>query len=344
VERVKALEERVKALEERGKALEERGKALEERGKALEVISPGPLTTIQDRGRYGLGRYGVPPSGALDHFSARIANLLVGNAEGEACIETTLMGLKVKAMTDLVIAITGGDLQPHLNDSQCRMWQSLIIRKNDVLHFKGLKAGCRAYLSMAGGISLDPVLGSKSTNLISGFGGHEGRHLRKGDFLYAPSPLDDFSPTMRALDPNRIPVYARQWILRILWGPQDADFSPESKTLLTQSLFKVTPTSDRTGIRLSGPPIHRNEGINESIISEGVIPGAVQVPGDAQPIIILVETVTGGYRKIATIISADISHLGQIKPGDQVRFKAVSLEEALSALRDMEQIINTLRP
>jgi biotin-dependent carboxylase-like uncharacterized protein len=328
---------------ERVKALQERVKALQERVKALEVIFPGPLTTIQDLGRYGLGRYGVPPSGALDHFSVRIANLLVGNREDEACIEATLMGLKVKALTDLVIAITGGDLQPHLNDSPCRMWQSLIIRENDVLHFKALKAGCRAYLSMGGGISLDSVLGSKSTNLTSGFGGHEGRHLRKGDVLYASSFLDDFSPTMRALDPTRIPVYARQWILRILWGPQDADFAPESKTVLTQSLFKVTPTSDRTGLRLSGPPIHRNEEINESIISEGVVPGSVQVPGDAQPIIILVETVTGGYRKIATIISADISRLGQIKPGDHVRFKAVSLEEALSALRETEQIINTLR-
>ena len=311
--------------------------------RALEILSPGPLTTIQDLGRYGLGRYGVPPSGALDPFSVRIANLLVGNGENEACIETTLMGLKVKALRDLVIAVTGADLQPHLNESPCRMWQSLMIRKNDVLHFKALKAGCRAYLSLGGGINLDSVLGSKSTNLVSGFGGLEGRHLRKGDVLYTPSFLDDDSPTIRALDPNRIPVYARQWVLRILWGPQDGDFAPESKALITQSPFKVTPTSDRTGIRLSGPPIHRNEGINESIISEGVVPGSVQVPGDAQPIIILVETVTGGYRKIATIISADISRLGQLKPGDQVRFKAVSLAEALSALRETEQVINTLR-
>ena len=311
--------------------------------RALEVISPGPLTTIQDLGRYGLGRYGVPPSGALDHFSVRIANLLVGNREDEACIETTLMGLKVKALRDLVIAVTGADLQPHLNDSPCRMWQSLIIRKDDVLHFKALKAGCRAYLAMGGGVSLDPVLGSKSTNLTSGFGGHEGRQLRKGDILFTTSPFDHFNLTMRALNQDRIPVYTKDWVLRILWGPQDADFAPESKTKLLDSFFKVTPMSDRKGIRLSGPPIHRKEGINESIISEGVVPGSIQVPGDGQPIIILVETVTGGYRKIATIIAADIPLLGQIKPGDHVLFRAVSLEQALFALEESEQIIESLR-
>jgi antagonist of KipI len=313
------------------------------RVEAFKVISPGPLTTIQDLGRYGLGRYGVPPSGGLDPFSLKIANLLVGNREGEACIETTLMGLRVSALTDLVIAITGGNLQPHLNDAPFRMWRSVIIRKGDVLHFKTLKAGCRAYLAIAGGISVDPILGSKSTNLISGFGGYEGRSLREGDILFTTSPFDPFNAKTRALDHDRIPVYTKHWVLRILWGPQDADFAPESKTTLVDSPFEVTPMSDRTGIRLSGPPIHRKEGVSESIISEGVVPGSVQVPGDGQPIIILVETVTGGYRKIATIIGADIPLLGQIKPGDDVLFRSVSLEQALSALRETEQIIETLR-
>jgi antagonist of KipI len=315
-----------------------------ERAEAFRVISSGPLTTIQDLGRYGLGRYGVPPSGGLDPFSLKIANLLVGNREGEACIETTLMGLKVRAFTDLVIAITGGDLQPHLNDAPFAMWRSLMIRKDDVLHFKALKTGCRAYLAIGGGISVDPVLGSKSTNLISGFGGYEGRNLRKGDILFTTTPFDHFSSTTRALDKDRIPFYTKDWVLRILWGPQDSDFAPESKTKLLNSLFKVTPVSDRTGIRLSGPPIQRIEGINESIISEGVVPGSIQVPGDGQPIIILVETVTGGYRKIATIIGADIPLLGQIKPGDAVLFRAVSLEQALFALRETEQVIKNLRP
>jgi antagonist of KipI len=313
-----------------------------ERVEALEVISPGPLTTIQDLGRYSLGRYGVPPSGGLDPFSLRVANLLVGNRESEACIETTLMRLKVRVLTDLVIAITGGDLQPHLNGAPFGMWRSHIIRKGDVLHFKAFKEGCRAYLAIRGGISVDPVLGSKSTNLISGFGGYEGRNLRKGDILFAASPFDHFNSTTRALDKDRIPVYTKDWVLRILWGPQDADFAPESKTKLLDSHFKITPMSDRTGIRLSGPLIQRIEGVNESIISEGVVPGSIQVPGDGQPIIILVETITGGYRKIATIIGADLPLLGQIKPGDDVLFRAVSLEQALFALEESEQIIKSL--
>jgi len=313
-----------------------------ERVEALEVISPGPLSTIQDLGRYGLGRYGVPPSGALDPFSLRVANLLVGNREEEACIETTLMGLKVRALTDLVIAITGGDLQPYLNDAPSKMWRSLIIRKGDLLHFKAIKAGCRSYLAMRGGISLDSVLGSKSTNLISGFGGYLGRPLRKGDVLCSAPPFAHLNSKIKALDPNRIPVYAKEWVMRIIGGPQDADFTPESRAVLVESLFEVTPTSDRTGIRLSGPPIHKREGIDESIISEGVVPGSIQIPGDAQPIIILVETVTGGYRKIATVIGADIPLLGQMKPGDRVRFRVVSMEEALFALRETEQILKTL--
>ncbi len=311
--------------------------------RALEVISSGPMTTIQDLGRYGLGRYGVPPSGAVDSFSLSVANLLVGNDEHEACIETTLMGLKLRALTDLSIAITGGDLQPLINDAPSEMWRSLVIRKDDVLHFRGLKSGCRAYLAAEGGISLNPVLGSRSTNLTSRFGGYEGRSLRQGDVLYTPSTSDHSHFTMRALDLNRIPIYARHWILRVLWGPQEADFKPESTSKFVESPFKVTPMSDRTGVRLSGPLIERRQGVPESIISEGVIPGSIQVPGDGQPIIILVETVTGGYRKIATIIGADIPLLGQIKPGDLIRFRAVSMEEALLALRETRQVKATLR-
>ena len=315
-----------------------------ERVRALEVISPGPLTTIQDLGRCGLGRYGVPPSGALDPFSLRVANLLVGNREDEACLETTLMGLKVRALTDLVIAITGGDLRPHLNDAPFAMWRPHTIRKDDVIQFKALKTGCRAYVAMGGGINLDPVLGSKSTNLISGFGGYEGRNLMKEDVLFTTSPFDHFNSTRRALDKDRIPVYTKGWVLRILLGPQDTDFSQETKTRFLDSLFKVTLMSDRTGIRLSGPPVERIEGIGESIISEGVVPGSIQVPGDGQPIIILVETVTGGYRKIATIIGADIPLLGQIKPGDDLLFRAVSLEQALFALEESEQVLKALHP
>jgi len=309
--------------------------------RALQILSPGPLTTVQDLGRYGLGRYGVPPSGALDSFSLRVANLLVGNAEQEACLEITLMGLKVKALTDLLIAVTGGDLQPRLNERPLQVWQSHIMRRGDLLHFIGPKSGCRAYLALGGGISVPRVLGSKSTNLSSGFGGLEGRPLRRGDILNSHSPHLFLPKAPRALDPASIPTYPSAWTLRILFGPQDEDFPQEEKHFLLSS-FNVTSELDRTGIRLSGRPIRARAGKPDSIISEGVAPGAVQIPGDGQPIIILVETVTGGYRKIATVISADLPLLGQIKPGDRIRFQEVSKEEASNALSRMEAAISSL--
>ena len=311
--------------------------------EALEILSPGPLTTIQDLGRYGFGRYGVPPSGALDAFSLRAANLLVDNHENEAGLEITLMGLKVRVLTDLVIAVTGADLSTLLNGRACAMWRAHAVHKEDVLHFKALRSGCRAYLSIGGGISIDPMMGSKSTNIISRFGGHEGRALKSGDLLHSESPHLHSKAAGRTFLASRIPQYSNEWVLRILWGPRDDEFPENSKRFFVESLFSVTPKSDRTGIRLSGPAIQRKERFSESIISEGVVPGSIQVPGDAQPIIILVETVTGGYRKIATVISADLPLLGQCKPGDRVLFRPVPMEEALLALREMEKAISSQR-
>lgn len=311
--------------------------------KSLEVLAPGPLTTVQDLGRPGFGRYGVPPSGVLDTFSLRVANLLVGNGEGEAGLEITLMGLQVKALTDLTLAVTGGDLQPHCNDAPLEMWQSLRVRRGDILHFKAPRTGCRAYLAAGGGICVPSVLASKSTNSASRFGGLEGRPLRKGDILTVSQPQRHLSHTGRALDKSMIPRYPRQCPLRLLFGPQAEDFTDTVKKRFLHSDFEVTPQTDRMGIRLAGPPIQRKKGLPESIISEGVVSGTIQVPGDGKPIIILVETVTGGYRKIATVISADLPRLGQIKPGDRVKFQAVSLQQALKALEHMEAVIARLK-
>ena len=311
--------------------------------ESLEIISPGPLTTVQDLGRYGFGRYGVPPSGALDSFSLRVANLLVGNPEAEAGLEITLMGLKVRALTDLVVALCGGNLQPYLNDRPFDMWRSQIVRTGDTLFLKAPRSGCRAYLAVGGGISLAPVLASKSTNLASTFGGYEGRSLRKGDLLCSGAPEHHLRSAGKGFKPEGRPSYKGDWLIRALLGPQDQDFPEESKRLFLDSPFKVSSQSDRTGIRLSGPALHRKRNLADSIVSEGVVPGAIQVPGDGQPIILLVETVTGGYRKIATVISADLSLLGQIKPGDQARFQEVSITEAKVMLWERENHIHLLK-
>ena len=301
--------------------------------KTLEILAPGPLTTVQDRGRFGFGRYGVPPSGAVDSFSLRKGNLLVGNAENEASLEITIIGPKIVALIDTLIAITGADLQPKVNKIPLEMWRSQLLKKGDVLSFKGPKSGCRAYLAIGGGISVQNIMGSKSTNLAAQFGGLDGRPLRKGDIISSDSPARYLKAVGRSLDKHLIPSYAKDQVLRVISGPQDDHFSTKAKEIFFDSPFRVTPQSDRTGIRLAGPHIEAKKNLKESIISEGVVPGTIQIPGDAQPIIILGETVTGGYRKIATVISADLPLLGQLKPGDTVNFRKVSMDEAYQAVR-----------
>jgi antagonist of KipI len=309
----------------------------------LEVLEPGPLTTVQDLGRYGFGRYGVPPSGALDAFALRAANLLVGNPEGEAGLEVTLMGLRVKALTDILVAIGGGDLQPRIDGEPIENWCSYLMKKGDSLHFRSPKSGCRAYFAVGGGILARPVLGSKSTNLSSRFGGWEGRRLKRQDVLSSDSPETHLKFEGSALSQENRPLYSKEWRLRVLFGPQDLDFPESSRKAFLAESFKVSSHSDRTGLRLSGPPIHRSPGLGESIISEGVAPGTIQIPGDGRPIIILSETVTGGYRKIATVIGADLPLLGQIKPGDDVRFESVGLGKALDELEAIERCLQSLR-
>jgi antagonist of KipI len=309
----------------------------------FKILSPGILTTVQDPGRYGFGRYGVAPSGALDSFSLRIANLLVGNREDDACLETMLLGPGIKALDDIVVAVTGGNFQPRRNKQPIEMWRSHELKKGDILSFGTPVSGFRAYIAVEGGLGVPSVMHSKSTNLSSGFGGFEGRPLKKNDILVSELPCRNFTNAGRAFNPAWIPLYSEKWTVRVIWGPQEADFSDESRDTFLNSEYTMSPDSDRTGIRLQGPVIRRKPDIDASIISEGVISGCIQVPGDGKPIILLGETVTGGYRKIATVVSADLPSLGQIKPGDKIRFSAVSPDEARQALQEVKDRINTFK-
>lgn len=303
---------------------------------AFEVSDPGILTTIQDLGRYGFSQFGVPPSGALDTFSLRVGNLLVGNREEEACLEVTLMGLKIKAMKEVVIAITGGDLSPALNGEPLEMWRTHLLLEGDAITFKKVKAGCRAYLAVSRGLVVPKIMGSCSTYLSGNFGGLEGRPLRRGDILYTldiPSSLDKLGLRF----PNDwIPSLEKEALLRIIPGPQDRHFTEKGVQTFCSSSYQVTPQCDRMGVRLEGPKIERRSDVEESIISEGLISGSIQVPGNGKPIIILTELVTGGYTKIATIISTDLPKVAQLKPGDQVRFKPISIEESHNLLKEQE--------
>jgi biotin-dependent carboxylase-like uncharacterized protein len=309
----------------------------------IKILAPGLQTSVQDLGRFGHARFGVAHSGALDSFAMRTGNLLVGNPEHEACLETLLMGLRIEALSDVLIAVTGADLRPMVDKRLLKMWGSCILEKGQVLGFTQPASGCRAYIAVGGGIKVPSVLGSKSTNLPSGFGGFEGRMLQAEDILFAASPHDKRFEKGCTLTAGDIPFYPNRWNLRVMWGPQDNDFKRTARDTFITATYRASTDADRTGIRLDGLPLERKEDMPESILSEGVVSGSIQVPGDGKPIIILAETVTGGYRKIATVISADMPLLGQIKPGDEIAFRTVSLENARKALREMESKIQRLK-
>ncbi|MCU0789158.1 MAG: biotin-dependent carboxyltransferase family protein [Verrucomicrobia bacterium] len=307
----------------------------------FEVLAPGILTTVTDLGRYGFARYGVAPTGGLDGFSLRIANLLVGNPENAAVLETLAMGLRLKVLSEVSVAVTGGNLTPLLGAQPLPMWRSLTLRPGEVLSFTAPARGFRSYLAVHGGVDVPLVLGSRATNLSSGFGGLEGRPLRKGDLIAGGQRLSAERAVERVFPAAWIPDYPSPWRLRVVWGPQEEQFTDESRQTFVSNLYSVSSDSNRTGIRLNGAALQVKAGVSESIISEGVVAGAIQVPGDGQPIILLGETVSGGYRKIATVISADLPSLGQIMPGDQVGFSAVGLAEALQALRLAEERVRS---
>jgi len=307
-----------------------------EKVATFEVLESGILTTIQDLGRYGFSQFGVPPSGALDIFSLRVSNLLVGNEE-EAGLEITLMGLRIRALKEVVIAITGGALSPTLNGEPVEMWRTHLLVQDDVIAFKKVSAGCRAYLSAGGGFVVPKIMGSSSTYLSGKFGGLEGRSLRRGDILYTSNSSSSFDKLGLRFPSDWIPSLEKEVLLRVIPGPQDHHFTERGFQTLTSSSYEVTPQCDRMGIRLEGPRIERRPDAEESIISEGLISGAIQVPGDGKPIIILTELVTGGYTKIATIISTDLPRVAQLKPGDRVKFKRISIEEAHHLLKEQEE-------
>ena len=308
--------------------------------KIFEVIQPGPLTTIQDRGRSGYQQFGVPTSGAVDNYAYRIGNLLVGNAEEAAALEITLLGCQLRALREIMIAITGADLAATVNGAPAPAWESLSLKQGDVLSLPRLNSGCRAYLAVAGGIAVPKVMKSASTYTKAGIGGFRGRLLHKGDILQANQSTT--SVKVVRMPSEYIPVYGNQIEIRVIPGPQDDLFTEEGISTFLNSDYTVSAQADRMGYRLEGPRIqHRHEA---DIISDGIPLGAVQVPGDGLPIILLVDRqTTGGYTKIATTISVDIPRIAQAKPGDKINFKKVDEEQAVALLKKYEQQMETIK-
>ncbi len=311
--------------------------------KTIEVLDGGFLTTVQDLGRFGYQRYGVPTSGALDLFSLRAANRLVGNPDDAAGIEMTLAGPRLRFVAPATIALTGAEFGARVDDRPVARWQSTFVEPGATLSFSVPQDGLRAYLAIAGGIDVPRVLGSRSTYTRSKLGGWEGRALRAGDILAAGGERPALPGGTLHLPLAGRPAYGHVHALRVVLGPQDDCFTPEGIRTFLSSAYTVTPQSDRMGYRFSGPTIQHARGAD--IVSDGTPFGAVQVAGDGVPIVLLADRGTaGGYAKIATVIGPDISRLAQASPGDTVTFKSVTLAEAYEAVREEEAVLASIAP
>lgn len=308
---------------------------------SITVLHPGMLTTVQDLGRTGYQRYGVPVSGAVDPRSAAVANILVGNDEGEAVLECTVLGPRLRFDSGAVVAVTGGDLGPTVDGQPIANYQAIELAAGQTLAFAGPKSGCRAFVAVSGGLDIPMVMGSRSTYMKAKIGGFQGRRLEKGDVLSLRSPgAAPKNLGIRALAPEFRP--REVYTLRVVPGPQDGAFTGDGMDTFLSGAYTVTAEFDRMGCRLEGPQIAHRE--SADIISDGIAFGAVQVPSSGQPIIMLSDRqTTGGYTKIANVISADFRILGQMKGGDKVRFERVSIAAAQEALLAQRASLRLLR-
>ncbi|MBN1247493.1 MAG: biotin-dependent carboxyltransferase [Anaerolineae bacterium] len=293
------------------------------------VLDPGALTTVQDAGRIGWARYGVPPSGPMDAAAFAAANALVGNAPDAAALELTLTGPTLHVWHEALIAVCGAPFELWAGRLSLPMWHAVYLRAGTRLRFGQRLGGARAVLAVAGGIIVPPYLGSRATHLMGGFGGYGGRALRAGDRLSTgPAARRNYLDEAGRVWPlDQRPAYTPAPVVRVVLGPQDDHVAPEAIATFLSAAYTVTPASDRMGIRTQGLPLaHRGE---TGIVSDGVVTGSVQVPPDGRPIVMMVDhQTTGGYPKIATVIRADLPLLAQLLPGDTIRFTSVTPAEA----------------
>jgi len=312
--------------------------------KIFAVRTPGPMTTVQDLGRFAFLDRGVPFSGALDSFACRVANLLVGNTEDVAVLEITVLGPTLEVLAPADIVLTGAEMGMTINKNPIAGWRTVRVNPGDVVRIIRAVSGCRAYLAVTGGIDVPLMMGSRSTCVQAKIGGVQGRGLIKGDILHRGG--GDLLERPRHIPEEWIPKYPREIVLRAVPGPQDDVFRDNIDAFFGAS-YEVTQQTDRMGCRLRGPAVSRDAGAPESIITEPTVPGNVQIPPDGQPIVLLVELTAGGYTKIATVIMADLPRIAQAVPGNSLRFERVTLEDAhrlyWEQLKYLEQIRKHLK-
>jgi biotin-dependent carboxylase-like uncharacterized protein len=303
----------------------------------ITVLKPGLLTTVQDAGRPGWRRFGMPLAGAIDQRAYAVANLLAGNPLDAAVLEATLSGPALRFEADGSAAIAGADMKPTLDGTPVEPWSAFPVRAGATLAFGAAALGCRAYLAVRGGIDVPSVLGSRSTYVRAAVGGLNGRPLKAGDAV----PVGAAPPAatrLRRIPREFVPRYGGEVQLRALPGPQDDYFTAEGMATLWSATWQVTPRNDRMGYRLDGPRIAHVG--SADIVSDALGPGAIQVPGDGKPIVLAVDAqTTGGYPKIAWVIGPDLPALAQARAGARLRFLRCTDDDAVSALqKDGEEL------
>ncbi len=319
---------------------------------AVEVIKPGLATTVQDLGRPGYYDIGIPLSGAMDRFALRVANLLVGNDEGDAGLEIVFLGPELRFDRDAVVAVTGADLPPKLDGAPCPAWEAFPVRAGQVLSFDFLKRGARAYLAVAGGVDVPSVLGSRSTYALGALGGLDGRALKAGDALPVGAPRGGAVSGRPVPDDLRLsarPVDA----LRMMPGLYEHRVAREASRNFFADTWAVAPEADRIGYRFRGGRplafVDREQpfgaGSDPSNIVDSCYPyGSIQVPGGTEPIVLHRDAVSGGgYFMLGTVISADMDAIGQLQPHAKLRFVPVTMEDALAARRERRAALDQVR-
>ncbi|HTQ32298.1 MAG TPA: biotin-dependent carboxyltransferase family protein [Opitutaceae bacterium] len=305
----------------------------------MTVLSAGALTTVQDLGRTGHRRHGVALGGAMDAFALRVANLLVGNPGNAAALEFAFTGPRLKFSGDALVAICGGEF------GSVPAWRLVRVSAGGELSLEKCRLGCRGYLAVAGGFDVPAVLGGRGTDLRGGFGGHEGRALRAGDVLKVgrgvleAHRLRPDAALRHFIAPEIRPAYSRSPAVRVVRGAEADEFANG----FFASEFVLTEQSDRMGLRFAGARLERRVGAPE-LVSSPLAPGAIQVPPDGQPIILMADAQTiGGYPKIAHVISVDLPLLAQLRPGDTVQFTEVTIEGAHKLWHAREHVLALLR-
>ncbi len=310
----------------------------------FDIIEPGLSTTVQDQGRIGYYRYGIPQGGSMDQYSASLGNRLVGNTHKEAVLECTYIGPRMTMSSDAIIAVTGAPVDVFVNGDSVPQYERLNLNSGDELKFGVIKGGTKYFIAVHGGLDVPEVLGSRSTYPIGSIGGVNGRAVAAGDSIPFGAKIDNGLPVIQSIPEADRPVFSPNVRVRVMLGLYNHNLSEKGLKNFLDEEWTLTPIADRMGLRYSGPGVEWKKreqpfGAGQdpsNIVDAGYAVGSIQIPGGTQPIILHRDAVSGGgYAMVATVISADMDVVARSAPGTKTRFVAVSMDEALEARREM---------